>query len=301
MHTGEQHRNVLRLLEKSLAREMDLDLKLNEARQIEEDLKLKLHTSRQEASFLEEEATNIWAQRLEAENAAVVLMGISKDLLCQLQVFDFKVNCLTQTRDQLTLNLEDLTAQLEGKNAVFEDFEGNLGAANCRAETAEAKCNLLEGTNSKLNEELNRLKETSSIEKESMKCQVKDLSLKLQHKLATEEAGQENQTMLNRMVKDMENLINDLKAKVLRAEFRADGAEARCLVLSESNAELNEEVNFLRSRLEVLEASARKNNEIKIESAKNIEAHAKVITSLVMQLAMERDRLHQQVVPFSLL
>uniref|UniRef100_A0A7N0TTN1 WIT1/2 N-terminal helical bundle domain-containing protein n=3 Tax=Kalanchoe fedtschenkoi TaxID=63787 RepID=A0A7N0TTN1_KALFE len=310
MQTGEQKRHVLRMLEKSLARELDLDMKLNEARQIEKDLKLRLHSSNQEASYLEEEATDIWAQFLEAENTAVVLMGISKDLLGQLQTFQFNLNCLTQNRDDLKSNLEDLRMQLEGKSAEeinvlnsevarlkenIEDYEAKLSAAKCRAETVEAKCNDLEETNLKFNEERNHLKESSIIEKEYMETQLKDLDLKLQHSLATAEASQENENMLNSTIRDMANVIKDLKTKALNAECHANGAEAKCLVLSESNAELSKEVGFLRNRQEILEASIRETNETKTESAKNIEMRAKVITSLVMQLATERDRLHQQL------
>ncbi|CAM8976182.1 unnamed protein product [Rhodiola kirilowii] len=311
MQTREQQTNVLTLrqLDNSIARELELDMKLKEARQIEEELKLRLHSSCQEASYLEEEATDSWAQYLEAESAAVVLTGISKDLLGQLQMFQFNMNCLTQNRDELRSNQEDLAMQLEKKSAEvnvlrtevtrlnknIEDFEVELSAANCRAETAEAQCNVLEETNVKLNEELNHLKHSSSIEKESLEKQLKDLDHELQHTLATAEASQENQIMLNSMVGDMENLIQDLKAKVLNAECRADGAEAKCRVFSESNVALNEELSFLRNRLEILEASVHETNDLKIESAKKIEMRAKVITSLVMQLAMERDRLHEQL------
>ena len=50
-------------------------------------------------------------------------------------------------------------------------------------------------------------------------------------------------------------MIKDLKSKVSKAESRADSAEEKCIILSESNSDLNEELNFSRSRLECLEGS----------------------------------------------
>lgn len=45
MQTAEQQRHFLRMLEKSLAREMDLEKKVGESRQIEEELVLRLQSS----------------------------------------------------------------------------------------------------------------------------------------------------------------------------------------------------------------------------------------------------------------
>ena len=44
---GEQQKHILRMLEKSLAREMELEKKLIESKEIEEDLNIRLHTSEQ--------------------------------------------------------------------------------------------------------------------------------------------------------------------------------------------------------------------------------------------------------------
>lgn len=51
--------------------------------------------------------------------------------------------------------------------------------------------------------------------------------------------------------------------------------------------ELNEEVGYLRSRLECAE-------EAKLSTAKDIGIRTKFITDLVMKLALERERLHSQ-------
>ena len=86
-----------------------------------------------------------------------------------------------------------------------------------------------------------------------------------------------------------------LKSKVSKAEGRADSAEDNCIILSESNAELNEELSFLRSRLESLEGSLQREEEVKMATVEDIGKQAKVFKKLVTQLAVERERLKQQV------
>ena len=71
--------------------------------------------------------------------------------------------------------------------------------------------------------------------------------------------------------------------------------QEKCIVLSESHADLNEELNFLRGRLESLELSLHQAEEAKRVAAKGIGFQSKVVTDLVFQLALERDRLHKQV------
>ncbi|KAI9154091.1 hypothetical protein LWI28_020789 [Acer negundo] len=93
----------------------------------------------------------------------------------------------------------------------------------------------------------------------------------------------------------MENVIEGLKLKVSKADSRADSAEEKLIILSEANAGLDEELSFLRDRLECLEASLHQAEETKMATAKDIDIRAKVITNLVMQLAIERERLHQQI------
>ena len=66
-------------------------------------------------------------------------------------------------------------------------------------------------------------------------------------------------------------------------------------LLSESNAELNEELSFLRSRLESLEGSLQREEEVKMATVEDIGKQAKVFKKLVTQLAVERERLKQQV------
>lgn len=309
MQTAEQQRHILRLLEKSLSREMDLEKKLTESRQIEEELKLRLHSSEQEVFFLEEEGADIWERWFQADNASEILMGISKELLGRLHIFQFNLNGAVQREAELRRELERTTEQLKSKEINLHKLESSemdnvivglkekISKAESRAESAEAKCKLLAETNMELKDELGLLKDggNNSEKVNLLERQLQESDYRLQHAVASAEAGEEKQSMLNSTIGDMENLIKDLKLKVLKAETRADRTEEKCIILSESNMELHKELSFFSSRLESLEASLHQAEEMKIANAKDIAIRKKVITDLVMQLSIERERLHKQV------
>ncbi|XP_038699392.1 WPP domain-interacting tail-anchored protein 1-like [Tripterygium wilfordii] len=280
LNSAEQRRHVLRMLEKSLAREIDLEQKLSESRQIEEELKVRLLSSKQEAFFIQEEATDVYERLFEVENAAEVLMGISKDLLGQLQIAQFNLNGSAHRESLSISKLED------SKQKSYE--------AERRVNTTEEKCKSLEETSKELNEELKVLRDASE-KVNSLEKQLRESDFRLQHAVASAEASQEKENMLHYAIKDMENLIEDLKLKISRAESRADSAEDKCIILSETNADLNEELSFLRSRLECLEASLNHAEETKMATAKDIGLRTKVITNLLIQLAIEREKLHKQI------
>ncbi|KAM0955433.1 hypothetical protein ACFX2A_024315 [Malus domestica] len=358
MQSVEQQRHILRMLEKSLAREMDLEKKLTESKQIEEDLKLRVHASEQEAYCMGEEAADALDRWLQADNASEVLRGISKELLGRLQVLQFNLNGSAQREAELRSKLdcqaevkENTLRKLESSNAklnsflleqtaglkdslkeaedkliiadseaftlrekvgaleeqhsveiselenVIADLKENIYKAEARAENAEAKSKLLTETNTELNEEIGLLKSAGSALEtvDSLERKLREADIRLQHAVASAEASQEKQNMLNSTVTDMENVIENLKQKVLKAENRADSTEDKCIILSESNADLNEEISFLRGRLEFLEASLHQAEEVKIATATDIGIQSKVLTNLLMQLAFERERLHKQI------
>ncbi|KAM5581091.1 WPP domain-interacting tail-anchored protein 1 [Rosa sericea] len=334
MQTVEQQRHILRMLEKSLAREMDLEKKLTESKQVEEDLKLRLLSSEQEAYCMEDEAADVWERWLEADNASGVMTGISKELLGRLQILQFNLNGSVQREAELQLKVDALLKakqsslqKLESSNAKLNDFfqaqteslkdslkeaEDKLIIANSEAFTlsekvssledeisemgdvitdlkekeskAEAQLKLLTETNTELNEELGLLK-----------TQLTESDMRLQHAVATAEASQEKQNMLNSTIRDMENVIKDLKQKVSKAESRADSVEDKCVLISESNAALNEEISFLTGRLKRMEAALHQAEEAKVATATDIALRSKVITNLIVQLAFERERLHKQM------
>ncbi|XP_008365431.2 WPP domain-interacting tail-anchored protein 1-like [Malus domestica] len=358
MQSVEQQRHILRMLEKALAREMDLEKKLTKSKQIEEDLKLRVDSSEQEAYCMEEEAADALGRWLQADNASEVLMGISKELLGRLQVLQFNLNGSAQREAELRSKLdcqaeakENTLRKLESSNAklnsflleqtaglkdslkeaedkliianseaftmrekvgaleeqhnvevselenAIADLKENVSKAEARAENAEAKSKLLTETNTELNEELGLLKSAGSpLEMvDSLERKLRESNTRLQHAVATAEASQEKQNMLYSTITDMDSVIEDLKQKVLKAENRADITEDKRIILSESNADLNEEISFLRGRLECLEASLHQAEEVRIATAADIGLRSKVLTNLLMELAFERERLHKQI------
>nr|GFA79485.1 WPP domain-interacting tail-anchored protein 1 [Tanacetum cinerariifolium] len=56
-------------------------------------------------------------------------------------------------------------------------------------------------------------------------------------------------------IKDVENVIEDLKSKVTRAEGQTDSVEDKCMILSEANDDLKKELSFVKGRVRCLETS----------------------------------------------
>ncbi|XP_055961355.1 WPP domain-interacting tail-anchored protein 1 isoform X2 [Mercurialis annua] len=319
LQTAEQRRHFLRMLEKSLARELDLEYKLTESRNIEEELKNRLISTEQEVFFMEEEAVEICEKCFTAENAAEILKGISQGLLSKLQILQFNLNGTNQREIDLRSKLEKCMEQLETKeNALQEVSSSSAKLSNSfLSQTGSLKASLIEAedklllANSEalaLKEKLNLLEKqldgphlkVTSEKVDYLEKQLRESEVQLQHAVASVDASQEKQNMLYATVRDMENLIEDLKLKVLKAENRADSADDKCITLSESNAELTEELGFLRGKLVSLEASLNRTEETKMTTARDIGIRTKVITDLVMQLAIERERLHKQITSLAL-
>ncbi|KAL7132618.1 hypothetical protein ABFS83_12G087100 [Erythranthe nasuta] len=340
--TAEQRR-VLRMLEISLARELDLEKKLTEVKQNEEDLTLKIGLLEKVSVCMEEAAEVAWGRFLEADNTSEVLMGISKEMLGKFQVFHFNLissnkreqelkseiqDCSNRLNEKETsiknLNeevtelrekaqkLEETESRLEKVNALTEEsqqqlrameseiesLKENLYAAESRAVSAEEKLANLTESNIELTEELDFLKGSndSCTKKASLfEKQLRDLDIQLQHSRATSEASQEQQNMLYTAIWDMETLIEELKQKVAKAESKTEVAEDRCVVISETNSELNKELVFLRSRVGLMEASLKESDIEKKSRAKEISIKSDLIMDMVMQLATERERIQKQL------
>lgn len=349
-----EKQHILRMLEKSLARELDLEKKLAEMSQNEEDLRLKLQLTEQVALCMEEGAEVIWGRFLEAENMGEVLMGISKEMAGRLQVVQFTlvtaINREQQTNSKLQhyeaqLHLKDLEigklcsevsaassevaslkanmsilekqlresmCQLEEASTsnetnqehlaemenIVESMREAIDVAENRAENAETKISHLTETNLELTEELSFLKgsnDSSSKKLSSLEKQLRDLEFQLQHARASSEASQEQQNMLYRAIWDMETLIDELKQKVSKAESKAENAEEQCLVVTEDNLELKKEVEFLRNRVSCLEMSLEQVTVEKMATAKDITIKSNDITHMVVQLALERERIEQKL------
>ncbi|GMH01832.1 hypothetical protein Nepgr_003671 [Nepenthes gracilis] len=354
LQIAEQQKVVLRMLEKSLARELDLEKKFLEFKQHDEDFKSNLCLAHRALSSVETETIVAWESFLEAENAAEVFMGVAKEMMGQLQIVQFNLNGSIQREEELKSKLQTCLDQLKSRpstinegsddknsnhgemNALKEkvtmlqeklkDSESRLKRANAaseasreqlsemedvaetlreslfeaesRAQNFEGKLTALNETNMELTEELGFLKSGADSKAEKISLlekQVRKLENQLQHSKASSEASQEQQNMLYSAIWDMETLIEDLKSKVSKAETRTENAEEQCLVLAETNLELNKEISYLKSRTESFESSLVEAERVKVARVKEINNGAKLITDMVMQLAIERERIHKQL------
>lgn len=210
----EQRRYIVRMLEKSLARELELERKLAESRNNEE-LKLKLRYTGQVAFYMEEAAEVVWGRFLEADNTAEVLMGISKGIMGHLQVTEFNLNGSLQRENELRSKVQNLIEQLKAKDAALEKLE------TCNVESVEEQSEMLA-----LREKVKFLEE-----------ERKDFELRINNAIAENEACHEH-------LSEMENYVESLKEGIDIAENRAESAEAKVTQLTETNVELTEELNF---------------------------------------------------------
>lgn len=362
-----QQRHILRVLDKSLERELDLEKKLLEIRQSEEELKLKMHLTEQVGFCMEEAAGAIYGRFLEAENLAEVLMGISKELVGRLQIAQFNLNgsiqreaeakyklldcmeqlkaketasqrlekinsepCVSQREQTTSIKVnfdesevftlrekiqlleeqlkeselqlknahasnEAMQEQLSGMDNLIESLKEGILKAESKAESAEGKLTLLTETNLELTEEMGFLKDSTTEKAGSLEKQLRDLQIQLQHAKASSEASQEQQNMLYSAIWDMETLIEELKSKVSKAESKTENAEEQCILLTETNFELNKELSFLRDKMDCLEKTLHQVKCEKTASAEDISIRTRLIMDMVMQLAFERERIQKQL------
>ncbi|KDO70227.1 hypothetical protein CISIN_1g005569mg [Citrus sinensis] len=211
MKNADQQRHILRMLEKSLARELDLEKKISELNQNEEQLKLKLHHTEQVAFRMEEAAEVVWGRFLEAENSAEVLMGISKEMLGRFQIVQFNLNGSLQRESELKSKLGDFIEQLKAKDMVLQKLESTK------------------------NSEVLTMKEKVK----SLEEQLKESEIRLQNANACFQTSQEQ-------LNEMDNFIESLKESLYGAESRAESAEEKVTQLTDTNLELSEEINFLK-------------------------------------------------------
>ncbi|XP_008797573.2 WPP domain-interacting tail-anchored protein 1-like isoform X1 [Phoenix dactylifera] len=383
LQTVDQQRHLLQILEKSLAREMDLEKKLSDSRSNEEDLKLKLHYAERESYLMEETLEMILEKMFEAENAAELLLGIAKELIGKFQIVQLNLNgslhrecemrtklqesmtklsaeesaleklktscaeldnilvvqenglkaslkeadckCMLVSSDVLTLiekvraleeQLSESDIQLQMAKAsveasqeqqtllhselsqlenVIEGLKENVWKTESRAESAEARRMQLTKTNMELNEKLGLLRNSGSEKAILLETKLKESNRQLEHAKASVEAMEQQQNMLYTALSDMEHINKELKGKVAKAESRAENAESKCTLLTETNLELNEELGYVRSRLECLETSLNQTDDAKVATAKDIGIRSKIITDLVMKLSLERECLQLQI------
>ncbi|KAJ0960726.1 hypothetical protein J5N97_001375 [Dioscorea zingiberensis] len=188
-----------------------------------------------------------------------------------------------------------LHSQLSEMENIIKDLKENVLQVETRALTAETNCELLMKANREMIEDLNLLRNNNEEKSNLLERKLKESEIQLEHAKASIQANEEHQNMYNATRIDMENLIEDLKVKILKAESRADSAESKCSLLSETNVELNDELSFLRGRLDCLEMALHQADEAKIATKKDISMRTKAIADLVKKLTFERERLQSQI------
>ncbi|XP_047053664.1 WPP domain-interacting tail-anchored protein 1-like [Lolium rigidum] len=356
---AEDQRNVLHMLEQSIARELEFEKELCDSGVFVEELKMKLHRAEQESYFLEESVEAISERTFAAENASELFLGISKELTDRISTMQSELSASGRREDDLKSKLEQSLVQLnalEGSSEmaqdisetnaskeamqsqrsstpelftlqhklqkleewlsgganekmqnmsvseistfenIINDIKDNISKAESRAQNAEARCVELTQANVQLNGELNSLKSQGSNRADLLEQKLMESDAQLEHARASLEAISEHQGMLRSSISDMEHMIQDLKEKYSKAETRAESAESKCTLLTDTNLELSEELSFLRGRVESLENSLRHANRQKLSTAKDIGIKTKTISDLVAKLALERERLHLQIV-----
>uniref|UniRef100_M4CXL9 WIT1/2 N-terminal helical bundle domain-containing protein n=1 Tax=Brassica campestris TaxID=3711 RepID=M4CXL9_BRACM len=346
MQTADQQRNVLRMLEKSLAKEMELEKKLSESRNSEYQLEIKLYSSEQDVLYMEEVIEDAYSRWLEAENSSEVFKGMLKEMSGKLQILKFNLSGSFKRETNLKSELVDKESalhKLDSSNGRLGDFlMAQTEGLKESLREAEEKLILLSTENSTLSEKVSsleeQLNETTDLERvnedlkeklasaeeaeskcrkleeelgsfrakgytpeklESLEKHLRDSDHQLELAVAAVEAGKEKQSLLYSTVSDMEDVIDDLKSKVSKAENRADYTEDKLITVSESNADLNEELKFCRGRLKEAERYLQQAEERKLQTAKDIAQHNKIMKKLVLQLASERERLHKQITNLS--
>ncbi|WVZ97150.1 hypothetical protein U9M48_042705 [Paspalum notatum var. saurae] len=244
--TEDQHRNVLHMLEQSIASELDLEKKLSDSRFVIEDLKLKHHHQEKEIYFLEALVETVSGRMFEAENASELLFGTSKELMNRLNTMKFPISALKCREDGL----------------------------NSKSEQSLLKMSLLENNPEMMEEKSNKVgAESSSLQDkiQELEKQLNESNSQLQLAMASAETSQKEQNALQSELSTFENTIKNIKDDVSRAESRAQNAETRCMQLTLSNIELNGELNALKrensDKVNILETKLRESN-TQLEHAK---------------------------------
>lgn len=281
MQNVEHQRHILRMLEKSWEREMDLEKRVNELSEMKDDLTKKLQLSQQEVVYAQEECEMTLGKFYEANYKSDLLMETSKELLNEIKMLQFNLKGLFLREAELRSGLVKLKEQVK---------ESDVREAN------EKKS--MENTIEELREKINEMKEEIKDANEkviSLEKEVSETNVKLQHVEACYEASQEEKSMLHSTIMDMDNVINDMKKKVLKSQSETEIAEDKCIILSESNSDLKKELSIAKNRVKNLEESLDQMEETKKATAKDISLRTKLITDLVMQMALERERLQKQI------
>ncbi|CAA7407758.1 unnamed protein product [Spirodela intermedia] len=260
MHTVGQQRHVLQMLEKSLARELDLEKRLSEARYEEEVLRLKLGLVEKEASCAEESMADILERLFEADNISLVMMEISKGLISKLQTVQFSLNCSGLRENEMRSKLQDSLQRLSTQESAMQRLKAS------RSEADDLLVGQVNSLKSSLKEAEDRFALSDS-ETIALKEEVNSLEKRLRES-------------------DMELLTN--QEKVVEAERRAENAETSCNLLAETNMELSKDLGSIRMVLSEKEDALDRQR-------KESDAQLKQATAAIEAIGEQRDLLFSTV------
>uniref|UniRef100_A0A0D9WE90 WIT1/2 N-terminal helical bundle domain-containing protein n=1 Tax=Leersia perrieri TaxID=77586 RepID=A0A0D9WE90_9ORYZ len=277
-----------------------IQFQLSASRSRENALKSKLEESSMRLSSLEEEsrhsgATGTVYNLTHPSPEFSFLQDKVDDLEKQLRESASELQLAKASAETFQEEQNVLQSEKSTLENIINSLKDDVSRAESRAQNAETRCMQLTEANVELNGELSSLKSHGSDKASFLERKLKDTNTQLEHAKASFDAIVEQQSMLRSTMSDMEHMIDDLKGKVFKAETRAQNAESKCTLLTDTNLELSEELSFLRGRVESLENSLHEANRVKMSTVKDIGIRTKMITDLVTKLASERERLHHQI------
>jgi len=231
MQTEDQRRNVLQMLEQSIASELDLEKKLSDSRYVVEELKMKLHHQKQETYFLEELTETNSGRLFEAENVSELLLGTSRELISRLNTIQFQLSASISREDDLNSKLEHSLMELSSLKTNHETKmqEDSKKVGDEEAVQSQALLSLEHKV-------------------EELEKHIKESDSQLLLAKASSEGSQEKVNVLHTELSTLESVVKNLKEDVLRAENRAQNAEVRCMQLTKDNIELSGELSSLKSQ-----------------------------------------------------
>ncbi|XP_031480508.1 WPP domain-interacting tail-anchored protein 1-like isoform X2 [Nymphaea colorata] len=240
----DQQRHILRMLENSLARDIDLERKLCAARHSEEELKFRLHYTEEELFLTERTIEKLLQKAFEAENLAEMLNGNLAEVVGKHQILQLQLHSALRREADLKSSLVEAPKKLSDKENTLKEkavrhVELDELASKCteleaKLNQAEDRCNLANTEIAVLKKKLNTTEQL-----------LQDSDVRLEVAV----------TSSKKQLHDLEAMLSDQNAKVLAAEKKAKDAEAKYSSLSESKQELDKEFECLRSRTQLLEST----------------------------------------------
>jgi hypothetical protein len=244
MQTAEQQRHILRMLEKSLAKELELEKMAVESKQREEDLKTRLHSSEEETYNMEEEFMAISERLFEAENIGQVLMGTSKELLGRIHILQFNLNGSCKREIELKNKLSNYMEQVTTEESILQRLGSSTAKVNdfIVAQNETLKSSLAEARNKIVladSENLTLRERVNFLEKQLRGPDSDTMS--------STRTSMDGTVDIYSEIVEMTNSIEDLKEKKSKAEKKVESAERIIKLLTDNNMELTEELNNLKN------------------------------------------------------